>query len=82
MRIFSIDATLETNDALWIFEFKLNDSAESALAKIEEKKYYQKYLQTKNKITLIGVEFDTEKRNIAHWVIKELEKERISSPPI
>ena len=49
-----------------------DESAESALAQIETKKYHQKYLQQGKKITLIGVQFNTEKRNLEKWLIKEL----------
>lgn len=63
-----IDATIETSRDVFILEFKLDASAESALDQIEEKKYYEKYLMSKKKITLIGVQFDTTKRNVVHWI--------------
>ena len=67
-----IDAVIQTKHEVWIFEFKLNNTAQAALAQIEEKQYYQKYLDLKKTIKLIGVEFDTETRNIKNWIVKEL----------
>ncbi len=67
-----IDAIIETDSSIYVLEFKLDESAESALAQIETKKYYQKYLQRGKKITLIGVQFSTEKRNLEKWFMKEL----------
>ena len=36
------------------------------------KKYYKKFLNSGKKITLIGVNFDSEKRTIAEWVVEAL----------
>lgn len=66
-----IDCTVTTQTHIYLFEFKLNGTPEEALAQIEEKKYYQKYLHDGKKITLIGVAFDTKLRNISKWSFKE-----------
>ncbi len=67
-----IDAVIHTNTHIYIFEFKLNDSAESALNQIQDKHYYQKYLHDGKTINLIGVAFNAETRNIEQWLIKEV----------
>jgi hypothetical protein len=36
------------------------------------KKYYEKFLNSGKKITLIGVNFDSEKRTIAEWIAEAL----------
>lgn len=59
-----IDAVIETDTHTYIFEFKLFDTAKSALKQIENKKYYEKYLLNKKQIVLIGVGFDKDTRNI------------------
>jgi hypothetical protein len=64
-----IDAVIETKSQIFLFEFKLNGSCESALAQIEEKKYFQKYLDSKKEKQLVGVTFDTKERNITNWVV-------------
>jgi hypothetical protein len=70
-----IDAVLETAKEIYIFEFKLQGTAEEALAQIQSKGYAQKYghlihadPSVAKKVTLIGVEFDSEERNIGRWV--------------
>ena len=64
-----IDGVIETEDKLYIIEFKLNAPATDGLDQIKEKKYYEKYLLRKDKlITLIGVSFDSKTRTIKEWV--------------
>lgn len=66
-----INMTLETASHIYIFEFKTQGSAQEALQQIEEKKYYQKYLMLKKNIVMIGAVFNTKKRNLEDWVIKD-----------
>jgi hypothetical protein len=65
------DAVVETDDAVYIFEFKLdeNATAEEALKQIDDKGYATPYLSSGKKIVMVGVEFDTEKRTIGRWII-------------
>jgi hypothetical protein len=39
---------------------------------IIEKKYYEKFLSGGKKNTLVGVNFDSEKRTLAEWVVEEV----------
>ncbi|MFN8579211.1 MAG: PD-(D/E)XK nuclease domain-containing protein [Candidatus Sericytochromatia bacterium] len=68
-----IDAVIETNDNIYVFEFKMN-STKKALKQIEEKKYYEKYILKNKPIYLVGVSFDSKLRNIKEWLIKEIIK--------
>ena len=52
------------NGYVYIIEFKLNKSAEEALAQIHENKYYEKYTRSGKIIHLIGANFSTETRNV------------------
>ena len=61
-----IDAVVQTKDAIFIFEFKL-DNDPTALEQIKEKEYYKKYLLDKREIYIIGVNFDSEKGNLIDW---------------
>jgi hypothetical protein len=47
---------------------KLNDSKEAALQQIHDKQYAQKYQNSAKQITLLGVEFDQDTRNIGDFV--------------
>ena len=70
-----IDAVIELKSNIVIFEFKLNKSAELALKQIEDKRYYQKYLNSPKETVLVGVEFDSETRNIKGWATKSVPQE-------
>jgi len=66
-----IDAVVKTEKDIYIFEFKLHDTAEKALKQIHEKNYAQPYLNDGRPITLIGTAFDEKERNIAVWVTEK-----------
>ncbi|MCP4353457.1 MAG: ATP-binding protein [Desulfobacterales bacterium] len=62
-----IDLVVEFPDKIFITEFKCNQSAEAGISQIREKGYDQKYKQSGKKLILMGINFDTEKRNVADW---------------
>ena len=62
------DAVVETQDAIYIFEFKTNDSAKNALAQIDELDYAEKYNSSSKQIVKIGAEFNTQERKLVEWV--------------
>ena len=68
-----IDAIVENDTDVYIFEFKLDKSAEIALDQIVNKEYYEPYLNSGKKITLIGANFNSETRKMRDWVKKVLE---------
>ncbi len=61
-----IDLSVFIDDKVFIFEFKVNQSG--ALEQIKSKNYHQKYLANFNEIYLIGVEFDSDSRNVLGYV--------------
>jgi len=61
------DTILQTQDATYIFEFKLDGSAADALAQILEKGYHKPYLGQGRKVILVGASFDTKTRSLAEW---------------
>ena len=67
-----IDAVMETPDHVYVMEFKRDKFAAEAMAQIKEKKYYEKFLGSGKKITLVGVSFDSDKRTIAEWVVEKV----------
>ncbi|QTA80340.1 AAA ATPase-like domain-containing protein, nuclease domain-containing [Desulfonema limicola] len=62
-----IDLLVEFSDKLYIIEFKCNQSADAAIKQIKDRGYDKKYMNTGKKIMLMGINFDTEKRNISEW---------------
>ncbi|GBU21752.1 ATPase AAA [Fibrobacteres bacterium R8-0-B4] len=63
-----IDAVVETKKFVYCFEFKLDGSAEEALAQIDTKEYAFPWTGSGKKVFKVGVNFDFEKRNIDRWV--------------
>jgi len=68
-----IDAVVETEDNIYIMEFKVG-TAEEALIQVKEKKYYERYLTSQKAVRLIGIGFDTTQRNIGDYKIEELQR--------
>lgn len=66
-----IDCIVETRDFVYLFEFKRDDSAESALKQIEEGQYEKIYAADKRKVFKIGVNFDSRKRMLDDWKVIE-----------
>ena len=65
-----IDVVIELADSIYLFEFKLRDSAESALQQIKTKGYYEKYLRQGKALCLVGVGFDQDARNIGEFLVE------------
>ncbi len=63
------DAIIETNDTIYIVEFKIG-TAQAALNQIEEKKYFEKHLSSPKTIKLLGIGFDPTLRNIGDHKLK------------
>jgi hypothetical protein len=62
------DMVVETKDTVYVFEFKLNGTAEEALKQIDAKDYALSYETGNRKIVKIGAEFDKDTRNIERWL--------------
>ena len=63
------DALIETEDKIYLFEFKLNGTAEEALKQIDDKGYAIQYEAGDKKVIKIGANFDGDKRTIERWII-------------
>ena len=62
-----MDMTVKTKDYIYIFEFKLNGSADDALRQIDEKGYAKPFALDNRKLIKVGVNFSLEKRCIEEW---------------
>ena len=62
-----IEAVICDGDYVYIFEFKLNQTAGIALEQIREEEYFRKYQHSGRKIILVGANFDTVSRQITEW---------------
>lgn len=63
------DALIETEDTIYLFEFKLDGTAEEALKQIDDKGYAIKYEAGDKRIVKIGVNFEKDKRTIERWIV-------------
>jgi hypothetical protein len=64
-----IDLVLQTPKFCYVMEFKLDGTAEEALAQIEDKQYTLPFVLNGQKIIRIGMNFSKETRNIENVVI-------------
>lgn len=53
-----IDLLVEMNHLLYIIELKFNTPVQEALAQIEDRKYWEAYLQKGKEILLLGLVFE------------------------
>lgn len=63
------DAVVRTRDHIYVFEFKLNGTAEEALKQIDERGYLIPYSADEREVVKIGVEFDKISRNIGRYLV-------------
>lgn len=62
-----IDAVIELADHIYLFEFKLDKDAESALNQAINKQYYEKYRLRGKTITVVGANFDSDAKGLVGW---------------
>ena len=69
-----IDLTVKMEDKIIILEFKLSKygSATEAISQIKERNYAEKYLSEAKTIYLLGISFDSDKRNIEDVQVEEV----------
>ncbi len=65
-----IDLLLQTPDCIYVMEFKLNGTAEEALAQINDKNYTLPFAADGRKLVKIGVNFSSTTRNIERWIVE------------
>ena len=66
-----MDMVMQTADYIYLFEFKLDKSADEAVAQIEEKQYALPFAHDPRKLYKIGVNFSSETRRIENWKMAE-----------
>ena len=65
-----MDMLVQTKDYIYIFELKIDQSADIALQQIDDKGYAKPFASDPRKLFKIGVDFSTETRCIDDWKIK------------
>ena len=64
------DCIVETNDYVYIFEFKRDKTAEEALRQIETQGYAKPYAAEKRAVLKIGANFDSRERTVSGWIVE------------
>jgi hypothetical protein len=62
-----IDAVVEMDEGIFLFEFKLGGNAETALTQIRDREYATPYAGTGKPVHLVGAVFGTEGQGIVDW---------------
>ncbi|MBS5442788.1 MULTISPECIES: ATP-binding protein [Bacteroides] len=65
-----IDLILQTDQFVYIMEFKLDGTAEEAIKQINDKHYAQAFNADKRKLYKIGINFSNKTRNIERWIME------------
>ena len=64
-----MDLLIKVKDYIYVMEFKINESAKTALQQIEDKQYVKPFEADSRTLYKIGVNFSTETRRIDDWEI-------------
>ena len=65
------DAVMHMPDTIYVFELKVDKSADEALAQIDDKGYMLPYHAEGKRLVKIGISFDSKQRTISEWKIRE-----------
>ncbi len=66
-----IDCIVETDNYVYLFEFKRDDTADAALKQIEDNKYSLAFEADTRTIYKIGIAFDSKTRMLSEWKVME-----------
>ena len=58
-------------DAIYVFEFKYNKSAEEALAQIDERGYLVPFEHDGRRLFKVGVNFSEKTQTVEDWIVRE-----------
>lgn len=68
-----IDAVVEMDERIYLFEFKLDKNAQMAVEQLKNHTYYQKYQLRGKPIICVGANFDTKSRTVEDWVSMQID---------
>ena len=66
-----LDLKAETEDFIYLMEFKMDGAAENAIAQIKDREYAAAYKNSEKRIFLVGINFSNEERNVESWIAEE-----------
>ncbi len=66
-----VDMVLMTQTDLYLFELKLNKSAEAAMKQIDVKNYHKRFALCSKPVTKVAINFNSATGNIDGWIIEK-----------
>ena len=66
-----IDLAVIFPDKVFLMEFKCDQDAKTGIQQIRNKGYAEPYLPSRKKVFLMGIDFSSQKRNLADWKVEE-----------
>ncbi|MDD6822389.1 MAG: PD-(D/E)XK nuclease domain-containing protein, partial [Paraprevotella sp.] len=69
-----IDVVMNTGKTIYLFELKLNKSAEAAMQQINLKDYASKFALSQLPVVKVGINFDAERRTLGEWQVSSINK--------
>lgn len=66
------DIVIKTETHIYVFELKLDGSAEEALRQIDSKGYLVPYRMDGRKVVKVGINFDSSTRTVSEWKAEEM----------
>ena len=67
-----IDSLVVTEKRIFLFEFKINESAAAALQSIKDRHYIDSLRHLNKPITAIGISFSPKTKGVQEWVHEEV----------
>jgi hypothetical protein len=62
-----MDAVVHTPTHIFVIEFKIDQSADTALAQIRQKGYADRFRMENKPVVALGINFDTKKKAVSDW---------------
>lgn len=69
-----LDAVVQTDTHIYLFEFKLNQSAGAALEQVRSRGYADAYRQSGREVVAVGVNFSSERKAVEAWKAERLKE--------
>ena len=66
------DAVVQTDTHVYVLEFKLNGSAEAAIAQIRERGYAAAQHTAGKEVVAVGINFDSAEKRVSEWLTEPL----------
>ncbi len=67
-----MDTVIITADRIFLFEFKLNESAQAALQTIKDRRYAESLRHRNKPVTAVGISFSAATKGVSEWIAEDI----------